>query len=159
MLCNIPRLEEVAEMIGRQHERVDAAARAVPVGERDTVTIGAQLLHIAIEFDRELSGGSRREAAISALKAPKRQTDPALVDLLRDFQPAGVQKATRTVATAKLVPGMVLDEELRTKGGLMIVARGQEITRALLTRLENFVSTGQLVDEVRARVPIALARS
>ncbi|HLQ76805.1 MAG TPA: HD domain-containing phosphohydrolase, partial [Terriglobia bacterium] len=48
LLQHIPRLEEVAAMVGRQREPFDSQTR-VPIVERDAETLGAQILKVCIE--------------------------------------------------------------------------------------------------------------
>ena len=39
---------------------------------------------------------------------------------------------------------MVLEEELRTKSGLLLVAKGQEVTPTLILKLKNFLEKGSI---------------
>jgi response regulator RpfG family c-di-GMP phosphodiesterase len=52
LLCHIPRLETVAAMIARQHEPLANGTTQAEPQQRDTVILGAQLLTIALDFDR-----------------------------------------------------------------------------------------------------------
>ena len=54
---------------------------------------------------------------------------------------------------ARLATGMVLDEEIKNAQGVLLVARGQEVTSTLLMRLENFARAGLLAKEIMAFVP------
>ena len=110
LLCSIPRLEAVAEMISRQD--MPAVDAETPIADRDTITLGAQLLHVAKEFDREISRGATPEQARARLMSPKRLCDRRLAETLDDYQPEGVSKVIRTVRATQLEPGMVLGEDL-----------------------------------------------
>jgi hypothetical protein len=60
----------------------------------------------------------------------------------------------RKVSTAKLTIGMILQQEIRTRTGMLMVAKGQEVTYALLIKLENFSRAGTIDDEIMALVPV-----
>jgi hypothetical protein len=49
---------------------------------------------------------------------------------------------------------MVLDQEIRNKQGMLLVAKGQEITAAVLIKLENFARAGLIDRDVQALVPM-----
>jgi hypothetical protein len=61
---------------------------------------------------------------------------------------------SRRVPTLKLATGMVLDQDIRNKEGMLMVAKGQEITSAVLIKLENFAKAGLIAKEVQALVPV-----
>jgi hypothetical protein len=61
----------------------------------------------------------------------------------------------RTCAVHDLIPfDMVLEQELRTKGGLLVVAKGQEVTAALILRLKSFLEYGAIDDMVTVSAPV-----
>jgi hypothetical protein len=49
---------------------------------------------------------------------------------------------------------MVLDEEVRTTNGALLVAKGVEITEPLLARLRNFHLRRAIPDSIRVLVPV-----
>ena len=151
LLCRIPRLESVAEMIRRQD--MPAVDTDRPIADRDVVALGAQLLHVAKEFDTETSRGVTREQARAKLLEPPHSCDPVLVETLHTYHPEGVSTVSKTVRPQQLETGMVLGEDMRTKDGVLFVASGQEVTPTLLARIEGFDATGQLVDAVDVWVP------
>jgi hypothetical protein len=52
---------------------------------------------------------------------------------------------------------MVLQEEIRTKLGLLLVAKGQEVSYPLLVRLRNYCQRRAIPDKVLVLVPAAQA--
>ena len=152
LLCHIPRLETVAEMIVRQDEAVVEEATE-PISARDPVSLGAQLLRVAKIFDSELSRGASSEQARAKLRAPGQECDPLLVAALDDYQPEGGAKVLKTVNPRRLAAGMVLAEPLSTTAGVLLVHSGQEVSIALRARLEEFSRSGQLAEAVRVWVP------
>jgi len=49
---------------------------------------------------------------------------------------------------------MVLDQEIKNGQGVLLVSKGQELTTALIMRLENHAKTGSIDREVMALVPV-----
>jgi hypothetical protein len=48
---------------------------------------------------------------------------------------------------------MFLDQDVHNKQGILLMAKGQEITGAVLLKLQNFAQTGVIDKEVQALVP------
>ena len=48
----------------------------------------------------------------------------------------------------------MLQQEVRTHTGLLVVAKGQEVTHPLLIRLQNFLQRRTIDDKVLVRVPV-----
>ena len=68
LLANIPRLERVAAMVGGQRDPYDAEDAGLPIGQRDPVKVGAQILRVAIEFDAGMCAGLSPADALSRLR-------------------------------------------------------------------------------------------
>jgi hypothetical protein len=73
---------------------------------------------------------------------------------MADLQPHGGAKKLLKVTTTRLRAGMVLDQEIKNGQGVLLVAKGQELTTALIMRLENHAKTGTIDREVMAFVPV-----
>jgi hypothetical protein len=71
-----------------------------------------------------------------------------------DLQPHGGEKKLLKVSTTRLRAGMVLDQEIKNGQGVLLVAKGQELTTALIMRLDNHAKSGSIDKEVMAFVPV-----
>lgn len=143
LLIHVPRLANVASMICRQYDTVrDGAA--------DLVTLGAQILKVCVAFDQRLarSNGSI-DAALSALRMRPDVYRPDLVNALLDLRFDGASRQAQVISLARLEPGMIIDEDVRTNVGLLLVGKGQETTEAMLIRLRNFHQSGAIGNTVR----------
>jgi hypothetical protein len=60
----------------------------------------------------------------------------------------------RKVPAIKLTTGMILQQEIRTHTGMLVVPEGQIITQALLIKLNNFSRAGTIGKDVMALVPV-----
>ena len=130
LLANIPRLEPCARMIAA------AGASSMPSGD-DGIGRGARILRLMTEYEAMLASGTSATAALVQLR---RLGHPlAAVEVLSalDAEPTTVKRQIAAMVR-DLKPGMTLDEDVRARNGVLLVARGQELTSALLERILNF---------------------
>ena len=62
------------------------------------------------------------------------------------------------VALADLQVGMELQEDIRTAGGLLLIAKGQTVTAPLQQRVGNFLRLNAVFGTVRVLTPAARTR-
>jgi CheY-like chemotaxis protein len=138
LLKNIPRLEPTCWMIGQQLKRdIPAAESEFPGFSAADLLLGAKILKLAVAFEQT-----------------REKFETSLLDTLVDLQPHGGAKKLLKVLTTRLRAGMVLDQEIKNGQGVLLVAKGQELTTALIMRLENHAKTGTIDREVMAFVPV-----
>jgi len=82
--------------------------------------------------------------------------DPAITTALSQLPLEVLPCEPQCVDVEKLLCFMVLDQDLRTREGTLLVAKGVEITETLLTRIQNFHSRGSLAESIRVLVPISV---
>lgn len=126
---NIPRLEEVAAIVAAlEHAWSDG-------GER--VPEGARILRLAIDAAAVEAAGTDPNAAVDVLRMRTGRYEPALLDALGALRGDRAPHVV-SVAPAHLEIGMVLAEDLKGFGGVLIVPCGTEVTAPLLERVRNF---------------------
>jgi CheY-like chemotaxis protein len=152
LLASIPRLEQVTWMIANQQT---PAAQLLISGAKHPpdVVLGASILCVSIAYDCLLCQGCTHQEAVRLLRLNKHQYNSSVIDSLEELQPAPDSLEIRSCPIADLRPGMVLREELRTHGGLLVVAKGQEISSALLLRLRSFRERNQVSGSVLVLIP------
>jgi CheY-like chemotaxis protein len=156
LLKNIPRLDAVAAIIARQQQPIDPGEAKVAVCDRDPARRGGQVLRVAIEFDTGISGGLTRNVVLLRMQQRPGDFDRAVVDSLQNVELPERTFESRSESMADLRVGMILDEDLRNPLGMLIVTRGQEITRPVLLRLSHFGSPKELRDtRVQVLAPAA----
>jgi CheY-like chemotaxis protein len=156
LLSQIPRLKPVAAIVaGDDAQGPDIGATALREGPFTvTVGIGRQLLDASTEFDRLVTRGLDRSAALERLREMRPGLPGLALEALRRVQGSPGEIVRRAVKIAELTSGMVLDEHVETTAGLRLVSRGQEVTPSLIARLRNFAHRGGLVEPVRVLAPI-----
>jgi len=154
LLVSIPRLEPIAWMISQQLAKEPSNdTPKVPALPADAMVFGAKLLKLAIAFDDLGMRGIPEEDAIARLRLRGNEFGQELIDALKDMKPEGGKMELRKVSVAKLAAGMILQQEIRNKAGMLVVAKGQEVTHALLIKLANFARAGTIDKEMVALVP------
>jgi response regulator RpfG family c-di-GMP phosphodiesterase len=155
LLVNIPRLEPVAWMISQQFAReLIAKGPDAPASPAADIVFGANVLKLAIAFDNLRMKGTSDEQSIASLRCRPTEFDPKMVEALVGIKTVGAKMELHKVQTSKLTTGMILQQEIRTHAGMLVVAKGQEVSHALVIKLENFSRAGTIDKEIMALVPV-----
>jgi ActR/RegA family two-component response regulator len=154
LLAGIPRLEATAWMIGQQlRPEIPTQIAELPASCVKETVHGAKILKLAVAFDHLRVKFSDAEA-INHLGTRRTEFELELVDALIGIKAVSGGMEARRVSTLKLATGMVLDQDVRNREGLLLVAKGQEISSALLAKLENFARAALIDKEVQVLVPV-----
>ena len=153
LLANIPRLEQIAQMIeGQQIPFKEYPESDNPTEEELAVTAGAQMLRIAIDFDRLVARAVSPKGALSALRKRKGEYNTKLLDTLDDFEGNTVNVEIKEVEVRELEIGMVTNGHIESKKGTLLVPMGHEITYTVLERLHNFSHGVGVIEPIQVRV-------
>ncbi|RKZ06160.1 hypothetical protein DRQ05_05230 [bacterium] len=150
ILENIPRLESVAAIIRNQFKPVSEIESS---GDSDDIVLGSKMLRAAVEFDRLITRGESVRAAIAELKENPDQFAPEIVDAMSDIDIGPGEMTVKSVMVSELGRGMVLDEDVRSKEGILLVAKGQEVSISVLERLKRFSAKGEVEEPIRVLIP------
>ena len=133
LLVKIPRLRHVAEMVAQQ------TSPWPDNGTSDAVLIGAHLLRVALDFDDEVQQGRSVAEVIAELRS-RRGYNRRFIDALRRLQMDAAASQIRLVNLDQLKPGMTIESDLYSKTGVLLLAKGHEVTESAIARLESFAS-------------------
>jgi putative two-component system response regulator len=148
LLANIPRLENVAEIIRRQHAACGASCPA------NVVDRGACILRIAVELDRRMFRGLSFEAALRQLKSKTSDFPLEMLQLLDDHSPPLPSYQLRRLMVHELRVQMIAEDDVVTKDGSCVILRkGTVLIPALIERIRNFEGTRGIDQPVLVRVP------
>jgi hypothetical protein len=148
LLKHIPRLELVAEMVAKQRDDVPRLEFEGRLDNDQKAILGGQILKVAIAFDQLLDQGATEDEALAALKQNPDAYDPLLVETLS----AGTRRQKLEVMTlpiSDLQPGLILDQPVRTSAGLLLIAKGQVLSQAVLMRLLAAEESGIVSGPIR----------
>lgn len=153
LIKNIPRLKEVARIIAYQEKRYDGAGFPEDEVHGDEIPLGARILKVALDFDTLESANMAPEEILHTLQKRDGWYDPAI---LREFASAlGIAYwgRMRAVGLKDLRTNMIVAEDVRAEGGMLLLARGQEITDTLLRRLRNIAAVTRIDEPLYVYLP------
>lgn len=127
LLRNIPRLEPVAKMVSGQELPLDK--HPAP---------GARILKVALDYTDMLARGMEEEAVIAHLREHGSLYDKRIVDALENVLIRRNRSEIQTVGLDELREGMILVDNVVSGRGVVLMERGQTITRAAMERFANF---------------------
>jgi len=157
LIENIPRLEEVAEIIAYQQQHYDGRGLPDDGKCRDEIPLGSRLLKVALDFDTLISAGDSNETALAEIRDRPGRYDPSLVDALGKVLAITDVQIIRRMRVSELVDGLTLADDIRTLKGTNVCSRGQEVTRSMRLRLKNYVANIGIQSAVRVFVPLEMA--
>jgi response regulator RpfG family c-di-GMP phosphodiesterase len=153
LLAHIPRLEPVHEIVLHQDHRFDGA-NAPPGVRGEKIPWGARVLKVVLDYDGLEAQGVSTELALQTLAGRTGAYDPALLTTLAALVgPSAAAVEVVEMSLRDVRPGTTFAEDVKTATGMLLIARGQEVTVALLDRLHNFSERLGVRDTVRMIVP------
>ena len=155
LLASIPRLESVAWIVGQQRViHIPTKIPELPDHMVEETILGAHILKLAVAYDNLLMKSISEEDAMDRLRTRKSEFSPQLLQALVGVNLESRGMVSRRMLVINLAAGMVLDQDLESKEGLLIIPKGQLLTTTLLIKIRNFLRAGRLNLEVTALVPL-----
>jgi len=152
LVANIPRLENVAQIIAYQQKGFDGSGNPQDDVAGNEIPLGARILKAAIDYDTRKWGGLSDFDIIIELRQYSKWYDPDVLNALEAVSGFDELSEIRTVRLKDLETYAILADDVTTPDGTLIVAKGQEVTFSLHQRLRNFARTRGLEDQMRVRV-------
>ena len=137
LLGDIPRLEAVRAILQAQDHNFDGAGSPQRAAQGDSIPLGARILKLVMDYDTLDAGGVAPAVAIGTLQGRKGRYDPKLLDALARAKSQSASQRVFELGLASIRPGMLLIQDVMSTTGLLLVARGHEVTPGLLYRLRN----------------------
>ena len=137
LLESIPRLEAVRAILQAQDQNFDGSGPAHSAVQGESIPLGARILRLVLDYDTLEAAGSDPALAIGTLQGRKGRYDPKLLEVLARLKSKTVTQGLSEVGLAAVRPGMFLVQDVMSTTGLLLVARGHEVTPGLLYRLRN----------------------
>ena len=142
LVSAIPRLEVAAQIILYQNGELPPNA---PI----EVTRGAQLLHAALQLERHRSRDKAMERPAEILREVRPQIPDYIIKTLADFR-AQISES-RAVRVRDLMPGWVVEEDVHSSNGMMVLAKGHELTDTAIAALQRLREANAIMDPIRVR--------
>lgn len=155
LISQIPRMEEISEIIVNQEKQYDGGGIPKDSLKGAEIPLGARILKVLLDFDNlEVSGHKRRDA-LDILKSRSGWYDHQILKELEEIV-VGIKAKydLKSLMPDELSPQMILAENLRTKTGQLMIAKGHQISRPLIARLKNLVQTDVINETIQVLVPL-----
>jgi len=149
LLSKIPRLEPIAWMIEHQNRPV----REVDESERSDMRMGAEILRLTLAYEQLIHKGTSRTEAAHRLASQNKGFSPEFFEALVTLDPNAENGEIRKCRIDELSPGMIIQEEMRTGEGALVVSKGQEVTPPLMLKLKNFHARRMIAGDVTVSMP------
>lgn len=158
LIARIPRLERVATIVRYQNKAYGGGGYPADEVKGAKLPIEARVLHAALTHDALSARGWSDAAIVDSLAKTPGSVDPAVLAALKDCSERAGDGATQTVLADELMLGMVLQQDVKTDNGVMLLCRGQEVTRAVKEHLLRFHALGLLSGRLQVTMQAATAR-
>ncbi|MCB1144309.1 MAG: response regulator [Leptospiraceae bacterium] len=132
LLNNIPRLENVAEIIKYQLHPVLTDETIV---HKDQVPVGSKILHAAMDLDSIASKVGNPMEFMNLLKTKSGTMESHIYNAVEKVAIQDFQKEIVSLKISQIKVGMVFAEEVFTVTNAKVIGQWQEVTEAFLERL------------------------
>jgi FixJ family two-component response regulator len=149
LLSKIPRLEPIAWMIEHQNRPVIDAGDSQPPDMR----MGAEILRLVLAYERLIHKGTSRTEAVHLLTRQNPNFSPEFFQALVTLDPNADEGETRRCLIDDLAPGMIIQAEIRTHDGGLLVTKGHEVTPTVIFKLKNFHARRAIGADVTVSMP------
>ncbi len=150
LIKRIPRFEPIAEMIKNQNKPF----YQYPESADDPISIGGQILKIAKDIDGLITSGMpQEEIKFKLIKDVEHTYNPHLTVTLLDYFMDDDYYEHIALNVSDLEVGMILDQDVFSNAGALLLVKGQEITETVLPRIFNFQRYVGVLQPIRILIP------
>ena len=155
LLDQIPRLEQVAEIIYYQEKGFDGSGIPFDQRQGEAIPLGARILKAVLDFDILTTRGESRGKVLLQLRNDKGLYDPLILDAFEKVLGAEAKFELKSLAVSQLKEKMILAEDLYSlNSSKKILAKGHELTSTFLEHLIKYQDLFGLKEPVRVLVPL-----
>jgi CheY-like chemotaxis protein len=151
LLSKIPRLEPIAWMIEHQTKPLPEPGP----GDFETAEMrrGAGILRLILAYEKLIHKGVARNEAAHTLALQNKNFSPEFFHALVELDPNAEEGQIRKCRIELLSPGMIVQQEVRTNEGVLLISKGQEVTPPLILKLKNLHARHVIAEEITASMP------
>lgn len=146
----IPRFETVIRILSYQHKHFSGQGPPRDGVRGRMIPWGARLLKVVLDYLALDARGMEASQALSVMQGRGGLYDPEILSAfahLRGIQPA--RRPVVEITRREVQTGMILAEDLKTRSGLLLVPRGQEISEKLAERIRSLPPTMEVNEPLR----------
>lgn len=155
LLSKIPRMEPIAWMIEHQNRPVTEAGDS----EAGDMRLAAEILRLTLAYEKLISKGTSRTEAAHTLSRQNRNVSPEFFQALVALDPNAEEGEKQKCRIELLVPGMIVQQDVKSDQGLLLVSKGQEVTPPLILKLKTFHARRTIGGELTVSIPTSATRA
>lgn len=149
LVANIPRLENVAQIIAYQQKRFDGSGIPADSTVGEDIPLGARILKVALDYDTLKWSGDTDVQVLVELRHRSGWYDPDVLAAMETVVGFEVTLEIQEIGVKDLTTHMIIAEDVTTTDGMLLVSKGQEVTSSLCQRLRNFAKNRRIEEPVR----------
>jgi hypothetical protein len=115
--------------------------------------LGAGILRLILAYEKSIHQGVARNEAAHMLARQNRNFSPEFFQALVTLDPNAEESEHRKCRIEDLSTGMIIQQEVRSYQGTLLVSKGQEVTSTVIFKLKNFQARRAIGSEVTVSVP------
>jgi CheY-like chemotaxis protein len=153
LLQNIPYLEDISEIIGGQNQslkqifsKIGGPAIRIEASELDKTLLGSLLLKLAIKIEEYTRISNSIDEAFKLVASDVRPLNTELAGVLDNI--STTEQEIKALQVHQLAPGMVLEKDLYTQNGTLLLSATTPISQTILERIKAFDRATGLVTPV-----------
>jgi len=154
LVANIPRLENIAEIIAYQHKCFDGTGIPADSVAGKDIPLGARVLKVALDYDTLKWSGDTDLQVTVELRRRSGSYDPEVLAAMETVIGFEASFEIQEIGIKNLTTHMILAEDVTTTDGTLLVSKGQEVTASLRQRLRNFARNKKLEGPIRVLVQV-----
>jgi response regulator RpfG family c-di-GMP phosphodiesterase len=137
LIEHIPRLDKVAEIIANQHKRFDPM-----------LPEGARVLKIAVDYNTLESKGLTPPHIFVRMRSCPACYDPVILEKFEKSIGLEGDYIRKNVSVKELTENMILEENVKTQEGLLLLAKGMELNETSIYRLIQAGKTFNIIEPI-----------
>jgi len=154
LLKHIPRLEGIANMILYQEKNYDGSGIPQDNVKGEEIPLGARFLKVALDFDLLTSRNLSKAKAYKEMISRKGVYDPKVLKALEEFLGEEAKYEIKELPLKEILPGMIFGQEVRTKDGTLLLAKGYEANWRILLKLKKFNERIGIEEPIKVMIPV-----
>ncbi len=113
----------------------------------------AEILRLTLEYERLIQRGVSRTEAVHTLSRQNKGFNPEFFNALISLDPNAEEGEVRKCRIDMLSPGMIVQGEVRSVDGSLVISKGQEVTPPLILKLKNLLARKMVASEMLTSMP------
>jgi response regulator RpfG family c-di-GMP phosphodiesterase len=158
LLENIPRLESIAQMVRDQQKPFSQYNAQNNSANQRKIYLGPQILKVALDYSSLIHSGLTHTESLRKMAENAEDYNPEVIKALGDHEIRKEAATIKSIDVNSVEIGMIVDQDVLTKDGKLVMTKDQEVTLLILERLRQLSQEVGIFEPIRMVVPSQPAR-